>query len=239
MIEMIRCEWLKFRTSQLLYFVLFAGIAFPLVNIFFWSRDDVYHETWAEIHSTIDFQMFFFSGVLLFSVIAASVYVKEFTDRTLNTLMTYPLSRRQVYMGKFLFLILLTASVYVLKTVTTFIFGGRLVDEAFAWPYLLDQLQVDAISLVFQIVLLPLYTLLVSIFKNAIVPVVFGLFGAVGNILVFNLDFPLQFYPFFGPLLPLGLMPYDLLSSLAVACLYLAIGLSVNLLYYSRMDITQ
>lgn len=239
MIEMIRCEWKKFRTSLLIYFVMMCGVFAPLTNIFFWTKEGVRYETWDAIHTTINFQIFTFAGVLIFSVIAASIYVKEYTDKTFNTLLTVPLSRTQVYMGKFMFLIFASASVYAQKTIVIFLFGFRLVDEAFSWSVLLEQVQVDIRSFAFQIVVLPMYTLLVLIFKNAVVPIIFSFVGAIGNIMVLNINFPIQYYPFFGPLLPLGLLPYEPLSAYGFAVLVFMVGIGSNILYFRRVDVTQ
>ncbi|MBU5442030.1 ABC transporter permease [Paenibacillus sp. MSJ-34] len=239
MIELIRCEWLKFKRTPLLLYVFAGAVVFPLMNAWNWIRDGVRHDSWDALLKTIDFQMFTFSGVLIFSIIAASLYAKEFTDKTMNTLLTYPASRRQVYIGKFLFLCIVAALVYVFKTATTLAVGVWFVNEPLTMGRVLTQLKADGSSYLFQVAILPMYTFLISVFKNATVPIVFAVIGAFGNIFVLNAPFPMQYYPFFCPLLPLNMVPYDPFYAFMTAFLVLAAGLYANLLYYSRADFHQ
>ena len=106
----------------------------------------------------------------MFTIIAAFIVTREFTEETSRILFTYPVSRYKIYISKIILTYIIIFFIYLLQF--SFIFVTASFDETTEVMYNLFVIHGKAylLSLVLQYILIPFIVFMALFFKNSIVP---------------------------------------------------------------------
>ncbi len=206
MLNVIYTEFVKLKKSFMLFIIL-SGAAFLPIFMFVGSLSDSFgkseHEIqWKAYVTMPQMAMFLLLSLVLFSVVTAYIFSREFTDRTASVLYSYPVSRVSIFFGKLLSVYVIIIVFYTVHFLLVFAGGILLKGELPPLTFYINHLVVNFYSMLLQLLLVPAYVLMANISRNVIVPIAITSLGAVSNMLIVNSDY-FQYSPFVVPTIPL------------------------------------
>lgn len=248
MINIIYSEFLKLKKSYLSALVLLGGIFVPGIMLIAGIMDK-YENCYETIDKNICvnfianiniFQLEFLD-IITFSIVAGYVFSREYTNRTINSLYSYPISKFKIVLGKFITILSLIMIVYIINFFSIFAVILILFCNSFIGEIMYIQLKVTVVSFVFQIILIPLPALIGCISKNIIFPAVYGVIGAVISMFMSISGIYMQFCPFLIPSLPFYYFymgdPIDYIAVLLCGLGMLFISISALMFYLRKCDV--
>lgn len=126
--NMIYCEFLKLKRSKICIIAFAGTLGTPLLTILHGIQNHLAHpENDISLFSLYDnaimFLMLLF-GLLVFSIIAAYLFSREYTEKTLKTLFVVPISKKKFLAGKFITLYLCILFLMILSWAEIFILAA-------------------------------------------------------------------------------------------------------------------
>lgn len=215
MFNTIYSEFIKLKKSYVFIIALIGGLIMPGIQFVGAVLGDyntvvpqMYRERFLKQYIVnIEVMSFQFVYVIIFSLIAAYVFSREFTDKTSNILYTYPISRIKIFIGKFITICMLILFVYLIQFLTAYlglyIIWGMFPDKEF----IINDLKVNIYSIVLQFLLIPVPVFIANITKNIIFPIVYGALGTVSGMLLVGSAMSGSIYAQFSPLI-LPVLPF-------------------------------
>ncbi|MCM1088262.1 MAG: ABC transporter permease [Muribaculaceae bacterium] len=119
MADIVYCEWMKLKRSKIILIEFLGSFIVPFlvtvndIRIFF-SNPAATLSLWWIYEDTIMYLMMLF-GPLVMAVVATYLISREYTEKTLKTVFTVPIGRRQFLAGKFIMLFMLVLLFMVLS----------------------------------------------------------------------------------------------------------------------------
>lgn len=119
MADIVYCEWMKLKRSKIILIEFLGSFIVPFlvtvndIRIFF-SNPAATLSLWWIYEDTIMYLMMLF-GPLVMAVVATYLISREYTEKTLKTVFTVPIGRRQFLTGKFIMLFMLVLLFMVLS----------------------------------------------------------------------------------------------------------------------------
>ncbi|WP_294370876.1 ABC transporter permease [uncultured Clostridium sp.] len=245
MINIIYSELLKLRKSYLAALILLGGIFIPGMMLAAGIIDNGYEAINKDsclnlIANTNIFQLQFLN-IIMFSIVAGYVFSREYTNKTLNSLYSYPISKFKIVLGKFITILMLIMIVYTINFFSIFAVIVILSHGLSVIDIMYVQLKMTVISLGLQVILIPLPALIGCISKNIIFPTVYGVIGAIASMFMSIGGIYMQFCPFSIPALPFYYFykgdPIDYIAVLLCALGIFIISVSAFIFYLKKYDI--
>ncbi|BCZ49232.1 ABC transporter permease [Clostridium gelidum] len=211
MFNIIYSEFIKLRKSFIFIIALIGGVLMPGVQ--FVGAIGTVAEHYNEIQQVsiepflksyignIEVMSFQFTYIIIFSLIAAYIFSREFTDKTSNILYTYPISKIKIFIGKFITIYILILFVYIIQFITTYLSLYIAWGELPSAEFISNDMKVNLYSVLLQFLLIPIPVLIANITKNIIFPIVYGVLGAVIEMLLMGITIKGSIYGQFCPLL--------------------------------------
>jgi bacitracin transport system permease protein len=110
LVSLLQCEFMKLRRSKMLFICILGAMVTPFmifVEILKKRSDEPgYVYTYYAICSNSNFYMILLFGLLVYTVFAAYIFSREYTDQTLKNILTIPVSKDLLLISKFLVLML-------------------------------------------------------------------------------------------------------------------------------------
>ena len=247
MINIIYSEFVKLKKSYILIVALFSG-CFISGTIFITNmlrqRNELVSLTERVEGSIVDIDRMsaLFIYNIIFSLIAAYIFSREYTDKTANTLYAYPAGRMKIFFGKFITTCALIVFVYLIQVLTTYL---SLYIEWGVLPsakFISADIKVNICSILLQFLLMPIPILIANITRNIIVPIVYGLLGdvMVGLLLGAGANIYSQFCPLTLPILPFYHYhkgdPIDIVIVSGSAIITFSVFMLLCIYHYSKVD---
>ena len=129
MFNIIYSEFIKLKKSYILIIALFSGVLMPGIQ-FVADMASHRNELVALTERVgfledrivdIDRISVLFVYIIIFCLIAAYVFSREYTDKTANILYAYPISRIKIFFGKLITIYILIVFVYIIQILTTYL----------------------------------------------------------------------------------------------------------------------
>ncbi|MCB2308110.1 ABC transporter permease [Clostridium estertheticum] len=182
MFNLIHCEFLKLKKSYLFLTIAIIILIPPILLYIKWHSEynliiwDMYLFQ-EEISSTalINLPMYVF--------ISSYSYTREFSYNTAQTLFSYSTSRPQIFISKFLTIVIMTSCIMILQLLFAVLAGLLLPHEPLAMGIVLGHVKMNFYILVAQYAILPIAIFIAQVSRNMILPMVYG-----GIITVFNMS---------------------------------------------------
>ena len=110
--ELVYCEFLKLKRTKIKIIALLGICSPPILSMFSSIRNYIFNPEYRISLFTLYDNAFMFLmllfGPLIFSVIAAYLFSREYTGKTLKTIMVIPISKKRFMSCKFLTLFICT-----------------------------------------------------------------------------------------------------------------------------------
>lgn len=168
--KIFRAEVVKLRHSMFLWLTL-LGIMLPTLvsSLMVLGSKDAY--SWQEwYHTNLQFQAMLMAPPL-FSIFSGYIVAREYQDKTINTLFSYPYARTSFYFGK----LLVVAAMIVGSLLLTFAINGGLglllLESAISNSEWLVYLKMYAAVGILFLALIPLW-MYVSMISRSIIPAI-------------------------------------------------------------------
>lgn len=211
MFNIIYSEFIKLKKSYILIIALISAVLMPGIRIISDIENDCisvplnYRERFFQ-NDVFDIDRMSISMIytIIFCLISAYVFSREYTDKTANILYIYPISKERIFVGKFITIYMIIIFVYLIQIITTYlglyIVWGKLPQIQF----IIRDIKVNIYSMLLQFLILPIPVLIANITKNIIFPIIYGLLATiiVGLLLGSGAKIYSQFCPLTLPALP-------------------------------------
>ncbi|OOM16395.1 ABC transporter permease [Clostridium saccharobutylicum] len=250
MFNIIYSEFIKLKKSYILIIALISAILMPGIQIIndiendyttiplndrgrFFQRDVV----------DIDRISILMIYIIIFCLISAYVFSREYTDKTANILYTYPISKERIFVGKFITIYMIIIFVYLIQIITTYlglyVVWGKLPPIQF----IIKDIKINIYSMLLQFLLLPIPVLIANLTKNIIFPIIYGLLATiiVGLLLGSGAKIYSQFCPLTLPALPFYYYhngdPIDFVITIGSAIITFVLFMFLCIYQYRKADI--
>ncbi|CAB1239284.1 ABC transporter permease [Clostridium luticellarii] len=192
--NIIYCELLKLKRSYTSSLILIGGTAMTILMFLarFITESEMIYEKYAYNIDQINFLMIY---PILFTLAAAYVFSREFSDKTASTLYTYPVSRFKIFMGKLISIYVLIFITYIVESLSipvSYYFLHGAIPE---YSLMITTVKAQACSLLFQFLLIPIPVLIVNMSKNMTIPSLYGILSFVLNTLLMDKTEHLEYIP--------------------------------------------
>lgn len=186
MFNVVYSELLKLKKSYILVITLISGLLMPgLQFVGAWKNE--YDQVPEEVKEkflmnhilNIEMMSFHFIYIVIFSLIAAYIFTREFADKTTNILYTYPIDRVQILIGKYIVVCILVLLVYVIEFIASYLGLYIVWNQLPSADFICNDIKVNMYSALLQFILIPIPILIGNITKNIIFPIVYGVLGVV------------------------------------------------------------
>lgn len=218
--------------------IIAAGCAFLPMLMFFGYIVDQRDIKWSSYVQTTEMAMHLLLSIVLFSVITAYIFTREYSDKTAGILYAYPISRFSIFIGKLIVVYLIILFVYAVHFLLT-IGGASIVRQELPSPdFFVAHLKVHVISALLQFMLIPLIIFIANLSKAVLIPIVYSSLGAVSNIIFMQSDY-YKYSPFMLPGMPVMQVmgeTVDIQVMLIIGSIIFLLGISGNIYHYITAD---
>ena len=251
MFNIIYSELIKLKKSYVLIIALFSGVVMP--GVIFMADMASHRNQLVELTERVGFfeervvDIDRISGlviyIIIFSLIAAYVFSREYTDKTANILYAYPIGRRKIFLGKLITIYTLITVVYIIQVLTTYLSLYIVWGVLPSVKFISTDIKVNLYSMLLQFLLIPIPILIANITRNVIFPIVYGLLGDVIIVLLLGGGASIysQFCPLTLPSLPLYHYhngdPIDFVITIGCAVITFSVFMFLCIYQYSNADI--
>lgn len=243
MIDLISVEFMKLKRQKIVYlFIIIAIIAaLPVITGLRESRIIKWETVY--FNSFLTFNLMF--GRVIFSLFSAEIFSKEYSNKTINNMLTTPIKRIKFYFAKLIVIFLVTLCTYLLSFLIILIFSLCSKHEPLSGAVMLTIIKMYIITVLFEIGLIPIVTFLGIFSKNIISSVALGIIAVFISLLVVSSKYS-AFFPWCVPIL-LG-MKYcgrqnyslstfnSLYGFISLGSVFI-IGLVLSIGYYKKSDV--
>lgn len=206
MTNIIYSEFMKLKKSFIIPLVLLGGLAIP--SMYFFSYFSVDYVTLRQstsakdILSNINIMQIQILDTILFSLIAGYIFSREYTNKTVSTLYSYPISRFKIVICKAIVVFVLVAIVYFLNLSASLITILTTLGMEELKNIFYIEFKTCLISAILQIFILPLSMFIGMVSENLIIPIIYGVIGTVSSMFLMVTDVWMQLSPFMFPVMP-------------------------------------
>ena len=206
MTNIIYSEFMKLKKSFIIPLVLLGGLAIPAMYFFSYFNVDygaLRQDTSAkDILSNINIMQIQVLDTILFSLIAGYIFSREYTNKTVSTLYSYPISRFKIVICKAIVVFVLVAIVYFLNLSASLITILTTLGMEELKNIFYIEFKTCLISAILQIFILPLSMFIGMVSENLIIPIIYGVIGTVSSMFLMVTDVWMQLSPFMFPVMP-------------------------------------
>ncbi|SEO50825.1 ABC transporter permease [Paenibacillus sp. OV219] len=241
MLDLIACEWLKWRRSRMLWLVLLGALLPAALNFF------------VEVHNSgtgaeFGWKGFFDDNLMmmmmlmcpaLFSLLIGYLFAREFQERTVNNMLTGPYSRNLVLAAKFIIAVPVLASVLLLSFLLTFasafVFTSHLPSAEIFW----HTLGKYGLLLALEYALVPIAAAVALLWRSYIPAMGLGVFAVISELTIMQSKY-IMYYPWSAPLNMLDTMNEHYKSTptgVITMCVAFIVPLLFIMTYFRRTDV--
>ncbi|MCY6369629.1 ABC transporter permease [Clostridium ganghwense] len=199
MFNILYTELLKLKRSKMLGLILIGAILPVLMNVLICKTNKNMSFQWdGYLKNTIIITLLVMA-VALFALVTGFIFSREYSEKTINNMFTYPVERAKLLGAKLviMFIVILSTFLltYVLSIASGFLFKHGPLTKECALKYLTLYLKES----IMQFALVPIAAFLSLISKNVISSIGLGLSAAFINLFVANSDKYIVVFPWSVP----------------------------------------
>jgi bacitracin transport system permease protein len=191
MFNIVYSEFLKLKKSYILIVTLIGGLLMPGVKFAGTLGNEIAQipdeakERFLRNHIlNIEMMSFHFIYIVIFSLIAAYIFTREFTDKTTSILYSYPIDRVQILIGKYIVVCILVLLVYVIQFIASYLGLYIIWRQLPSADFISNDIKVNMYSALLQFIIIPIPIFIGNVTKNIIFPIVYGVLGVAAGMLL-------------------------------------------------------
>ncbi|OAA86030.1 ABC transporter permease [Clostridium ljungdahlii] len=183
MLNMIYSELFKLKKTYIPPLVLIGGTIMTI--LMFVARHitevNMSFEKYAYNIEETNFIMLF---IVLFSIISAYIFSREFADKTADVLYAYGKSRIKIFMSKLIVIYILIFLTYIIEIISMLLSYYFLNGSLPEGHIIIRNLNANSLSILFQFLLVPIPILISNLSRNIIIPAAYGILGFILSSLI-------------------------------------------------------
>jgi len=248
LVDLIYCELLKLKRSKMLPISFLGALAAPAMLLVECLQTHFEHPekifTLADIYDSLLLYTTILMNLLVYMIIAAYLFSREYTEKTLKNILTIPVSKSSFLTSKFCILFLWMIALAAISWAAAFLFALLYhtvfgMAEFYFHTALVNLARMLAGTILLFFVISP-FTFLAEKSKGLVVPMIISAAIIMGNAALSNQDLG-ALYPwtsvFFllnGSLADTG---YPFWLSISIIVLVSILGFAATYIYFQREDI--
>lgn len=245
MFNFIQMEFLKLKRSKIFLLTLGGGILTPLMMFVGLLKTKMDDPTAIVSFQSVfaDTNLYFLGlfGIILFSVIVAYLFGREYNEHTLKSVLTVPISKTKYLFGKFSMYLIWLIILAIVNFSAALIFGFIGGADQFTFKIAFEALYHSILgSILLGLTMSPFIFLSIWL-KNLVPAMICGAGMCLGNMLVFGQDWS-PLFPWIAPyLLSSGDISQYTYGSLTPSLILLAtfiVGLAISWIYFAKKDVS-
>ncbi len=244
MVDILYCEFFKLKRSKMLLISILGQMVAPIMVfvglIKARIRDPQTIITYGEMLEQTNLYVLMLFGVVVYGAIVAYLFSREYTENTLKSVLSLPVSKISFVIGKFLmFFIWIMILTVVAWSSTLFL---SIIGSAtnFSLHVIIESLKQYFIGAVLLFLTMSPFVFITLWFKNLIPPVIAGATVAMINVALSNEDLAVLF-PWSSPYLIASgkIVKYQYPESLALLLIVITflLGFVASLIYFKKEDV--
>ena len=239
MLTFIQMEFLKLKRSRI-FLLSLAMAVLPALLMYIATFAFGEAQSFDALFTNVNMYMSILFAVLIFAIIMAYLFVREYKEHTLKAILTVPISRGRFLISKYMMFLIWILILTVVTSLSTVLFGFAAGLTGFTLKLFIDSFAQLLLSNVLLFLTFSPFVF-ISLFVTNMVPAMIG--GAsltLVNLLVYGQDWA-PFVPWVCPyLIASGEIAEYNLSLMIPYVLILAtflIGIAVSYLYFTKKDV--
>lgn len=186
MFNSIYCEFLKLKKSHFYLSIILITCVMPLTLFLGWSIQGHY-VIWHAYLFQMEQMTFMFLTIPLSALIAAYIFAREFSYKTMSTLFCYPVNKTKIFFSKLITIAILTAIAIIFQLLLTIFLGFFLNHSQFTSEILFTHLKIALYNILTLYAISPIAILITLLCKNIIVPLIYSFGISISNVFILTL----------------------------------------------------
>lgn len=239
MITFIQMEFLKLKRSKIFLLSLMGAILPPLLMFIAVTAFDEGH-SFEALFTNVNMYMSAMFAVLIFAIIISYLFGREYSEHTLKTMLTIPISREKFLITKYIMFLVWIVILTVVTSLSTLIFGFIAGLEGLTLKLIITSFS----QLLFANVLLFLtfspFVFISLLIPNMVPAMVGGATLSLINLMVYGQNWA-PFVPWVCPYLIASgeIVKYgaNIMVSYSIILTTFIIGLAISYIYFTKKDV--
>jgi len=244
LVKLVYCEILKLKRCKIFNLSLIGALIAPLmisgeiVKSKFDNPDKII--TFADLFESTNLYIMMIFGLILYGLIAAYLISREYSENTLKSVLTVPISKAKYLFSKFIILFIWILLLTIISWISTIVFGFIFGAEYLRTQDIIISIKAYLLGGVFlfltssPVVFITLYS------KNIIAPIIFMASVVMANIMLSNSDLGVYFPWTTSHLAVSGIIekyntPYA--TAYLIIILTFIIGIIASWMYFAKDDV--
>lgn len=241
MISLIYSEFLKLKRSSIIFYMAIGSSFMPLfLDAAVLISNDRQRTYESYMYNSEGISFTFMHGIL-FSIIAAYVFSREFNYKTAGNLYSYSYTRNQIFSGKLIVVWIIMMIITIIQWMVSNL-GYCILFGVPEWNLILIDMVINIKALLFQIALVSVPVLIVNIGNKMVMPIMYSVIMLVFQLITSEMDIEFNLY---NPLLgsrsvfidAYGRESCDIKYMAIYAALIFLIFTTAGFYYHKKMDI--
>lgn len=243
MLDVLYTELLKLKRSKILWLIAIGALlpAFLSFMLGYSRFRDGMPMGWDSVLLNNATLMNLLMAPALFALVSGFVVAREYQDNTINTLLTYPVPRGNILLGKLAILLAVVASTLLLSFAAILVSGQFVQTEPLTGGVLARHLRITGWTIAAQFALVPI-AMGVSLIGRSLLPaIVTGIAAVVASGIVINSERYSLYFPW---TIPVRLIFYlagkdtlDVAKEATILAAVFLLSLVFSLWYFRRADV--
>jgi len=243
LVDLLYCEILKLKRSEMFWISVLGAVPSPFMCFVEYLRIKAQYPErtiwFRDVFSANNLYVLLLISVVLYGVIAAYLFSREYTENTLKNVLTIPVSKTKFMLVKYLMLFLWIMVLTLIAWGLLLVFGQIAQLAGFSWGLAIEQLGRYLVGGCLAFLLTSPAVFLALRFKNLVPPIIFSTAITLVNVLMANVEERVLFPWSAIYVISSG----KLVWQYPLICPYIAVfgmalvGLTASVLYFKSIDI--
>jgi len=248
LVNLLYCELLKLKRSKMLLISFLGALVTPSMMIadgikIHYSKPDTII-TFADLYDSCSLYTMMLFGLIVYSVIAAYLFSREYTEKTLKTILTVPVSKLTFIISKFIMLFIWIMALTLISWASMFVlaalFGAAFEIAEFSTVVAVKYLGEMVLGGIFMFLTITPFAFLAIWTKGLVVPIITAAAIAMGNVALSNEALG-ALYPWTASLMlirgEITQTGYPYLLVITLIAVVSIFGFLASIIYFQREDI--
>jgi bacitracin transport system permease protein len=242
--NIVHGEFLKLKRSKMFLICLLGSLTAPIMVFIGLLKSHLENPleiiTYGDLLDQTNMYVVLLFGLVVYVVIAAYLFSREYTEHTLKSVITTPVSRAKYITGKYIMFFIWIMFLTLVAWLGTFFFGALGGASDFSWAIVSQSFShFYAAAILLYLTLTPF--VFITLWMKSLVPaIVVAAAISMGNVALFN-DSLAALFPWTSAFLlgtdQLGTYGYTPTIPLVIVVVTFLAGLVASFLYFKREDV--
>lgn len=174
--SLVQCEWLKLRNSKMILVSILGAMVTPFMILVGMLKermsDPEYQVTYYTVFDQSNFYMILLFGLVVYTVFAAFLFSREYSENTLKMIVTIPVSRVGLLISKFIVLLIWCTLLSLLSWIFCFVIASITKATQFSTAILFKSIIENMLATAILVFLLTPLIFLSIYTKGIVIPVI-------------------------------------------------------------------